>query len=284
MPVECTLVDHDALSVARTLLFVPGDRPDRFAKAAAAGADVVVLDLEDAVAAPRKDAARTEVRGWFAAGGTGIVRVNGAGTPWHAADLDLAAELRIPVLLPKAEDPDDVARVVAALHGGPVVALVETAAGVLAAPAVCAVTGVVRPAFGNVDLAAELGLDHADHAALAHARQSLVLAAAAAGTAPPVDGVTTAITDDDVLLDDLHHAVRTGFTGKLCIHPRQVATARDAFAPTPEQLVWARRVLAAAPDGAAAAIDGQMVDAPVLSRARRFLDAGPAAHSAGSAS
>jgi citrate lyase subunit beta/citryl-CoA lyase len=274
----------DALSAARTLLFVPGDRPDRFAKAGAAGADVVILDLEDAVAASRKDAARARVRGWFAAGGTGIVRVNGAGTPWHEADLDLAAALRIPVLLPKAEDPDDVARVVAALRGGPVIALVETAAGVLAAPAVCAVTGVVRPAFGNVDLAAELGVDPADHVALAHARQSLVLAAAAAGTAPPVDGVTTAITDDDALRDDLRHAVRTGFTGKLCIHPRQVATAREAFAPTPEQLAWARRVLAAAPDGAAAAVDGHMVDGPVLARARRFLAAGPPAHPTGTPS
>lgn len=264
-------MNAESLTTARTLLFVPGDRPDWFAKARAAGADVVVLDLEDAVAAPRKDAARAQVHGWFAAGGTGIVRVNGAGTRWHEADLDLAAGLRIPVLLPGAEDPDDVARVVAALRGAPVVALVETAAGVLAAPAVCAVDGVVRAGFGNVDLAAQLGVDPADRTALTHARQSLVLAAAAAGTAPPLDGVTTAIADDEALRDDLRHAVRTGFTGKLCIHPRQVATARDAFAPTPDQVEWARRVLAAAPDGAAAAVEGHMVDAPVLARARRLL-------------
>jgi citrate lyase subunit beta / citryl-CoA lyase len=264
------------LSAARTLLFVPGDRPDRFAKAAAAGADGVILDLEDAVAPSRKDAARAEVREWLAGGGAGIVRVNAVGTRWHEADLQLAAELRIPVMLPKAEDPDDVARVVAALAGGLVVALLETAAGVLAARAVCAVAGVVRPAFGNVDLAAELGVDHADHTALAHARQSVVLASSAAGAAPPIDGVTTAIADEQALRDDLRHAVRTGFTGKLCIHPRQVAVAHDAFAPGVEQLEWARRVLAAAPDGAATAVDGQMVDAPVLARARRILARDPA--------
>jgi len=88
-------VDSDALSAARTLLFVPGDRPDRFAKAAAAGADGVILDLEDAVAPARKDAARAEVQAWFAGGGTGIVRVNAPGTPWHEDDLRLAAERRI---------------------------------------------------------------------------------------------------------------------------------------------------------------------------------------------
>ena len=273
-------MDSDALSAARTLLFVPGDRPDRFAKAAATGADGVIVDLEDAVAPARKDAARAEVQAWLAGGGTGIVRVNAPGTPWHEDDLRLAAERRIPVVLPKAEDPDVVARVVAAVAGAPVVALIETAAGVLAARAVCGVDGVVRAAFGNVDLAAELGVDHADHTALSHARQSVVLASAAAGAAPPIDGVTTAIGDDEALRDDVRHAVRLGFTGKLCIHPRQVAVAHGALAPTVEQQEWARRVLAAAPDGAAAAVDGQMVDAPVLARARRILarDSAPSSH------
>jgi citrate lyase subunit beta/citryl-CoA lyase len=255
---------------AAVFLFVPGDRPDRFAKADAAGADAVLFDLEDAVAAPAKEQAREHVRAWLASGRPGVVRINGVGTPWHEADLAMAAGQGAAVVLPKAEDPAAVARVAAVLPATGVFPLIETAAGVLAAPAVCAAPGVVRPAFGNVDLAAQLGVDPADHLALAQARQTLVLAAAGAGVGAPVDGVTTAVHDDDALRDDLQHAARLGFGGKLCLHPRQVAAVRAALRPTPDQVRWAQRVVAHA-DGAVALLDGQMVDKPVVDRARALL-------------
>ncbi len=255
------------LGSARTVLFVPGDRPDRFAKAAAAGADAVVVDLEDAVAPADKDAARAHAVAWLEAGNEAVVRVNAVGTPWH--DADVAALAGAAIMLPKAERPADVERA-----GRVVVPLVETAAGLAAAREVCAVAGVVRPAFGSIDLAAELGVDPGSHTALLHARSALVLAAAAAGCAPPLDGVTTALDDPRALRRDTAHAVELGFTGKLCVHPRQIGPVHDALRPSDEDIAWARRVLAAGESAgeSAVAVDGRLVDRPVRLRARRLLD------------
>jgi citrate lyase subunit beta / citryl-CoA lyase len=247
---------------ARSFLFVSGDRPDRFAKAAAAGADVVVLDLEDAVAPGAKDAARAHVVAWLADGHTTVVRVNAAGTPWYADDV-AAVRDAVAVMVPKAERPED-------LDGLPsVLPLVETARGVAAVHELCAVSTVVRPVFGSIDLAADLGVDPLSRTALLHARSALVLAAAAAGCAPPVDGVTTALSDVDAVRDDTRHAVELGFTGKLCVHPRQVPVVHEAFRPTDDEIAWARSVLAAG-EGVSA-VDGRMVDRPVLLRAERLL-------------
>jgi citrate lyase subunit beta/citryl-CoA lyase len=257
-----------------TLLFVPGDRPDRFDKAAAAGPDLVVLDLEDAVAPDAKDAARDHVVAWLGAGGRAAVRINAAGTPGHDEDLRALSGTALPVMLPKAEDPAGLAGVAARLHpGATLLALVETAAGVLAAPSLAAVDRVARLVLGTYDLAAQLGVSPDDRDAMAGARQALVLASAAAGLAGPVDGVTGDVGDDDRLRDDLAYAVRLGFGGKLCIHPRQVPVAREAFLPSAEELAWARRVVEAAAGAGAVLLDGAMVDKPVVDRARRLLAA-----------
>jgi citrate lyase subunit beta / citryl-CoA lyase len=252
------------LKEAVTLLFVPGDRPDRFGKAAASGADGVILDLEDAVADGDKDAARLAVAEWLAGGGVALVRINAPGTSWFEADRELVTKYRCPVVLPKAEDP----QVIEGL-GAPLIPLVETAAGIEAAAALCRARNVARVAFGSVDLATELGVRHDDEIALGYARSRLVLASAAAGIVPPLDGVTTELIDPAVLDAEVRHARRLGFGGKLCIHPKQIAAVRQGFAPTEAELGWARRVLAAG--DSAATVDGQMVDRPVLERARRLL-------------
>lgn len=249
---------------ARALLFVPGHRPDRFDKAAASGADGVILDLEDAVAPAGKDAARAHVDEWLSRGGNALVRINGSGTPEFEADLEVVAKHGCPVVLPKAEDPSVLAGI-----GVPLVPIIETAAGIEAATAVCAVKNVVRAAFGSVDLATQLGVRHDDELALGYARSRLVLASTANGIAPPIDGVTTCLGDESVLEADIQHARRLGFGGKLCIHPKQVSAVRKGFAPTEEELSWARRVLEAGES--VSAVDGQMVDRPVLERARRLL-------------
>lgn len=265
---------------ARTLLFVPGDRPDRFPKAAAAGADLLVLDLEDAVAPGAKEAARASVVAWLrASDAPTAVRVNAAGSPWHDADLAALDDLPVPVMVPKAEDPDALATL--AGRGHDVVALLETARGVLAAPRIAAVPGVVRLALGTFDLAAELGVDPDDALAMAAARGGLVLASAAAGLDGPVDGVTADVRDTDRLVADVRRAAALGFGGKLCIHPAQVAPTALALAPGHDEVAWARRVVEAAadPDGLLL-LDGRMVDRPVVVRARRILAAaasGPAA-------
>lgn len=256
---------------ARSLLFVPGDRPERFAKAASSGADTVVLDLEDAVAAEAKDAALDNVVAWLAAGHRAVVRVTAVGTATLSDQLDALAGTGAVVMLPKAESADQVSDVSARLGDGEVIALVETPAGVRDVDAVAAAEGVVRLALGTVDLAAELGVDPESHEAFAYARSRLVIASAAAGLPGPVDGVSVRLDDAEALRRDLAVSTTLGFTGKLCIHPRQVAAVNDAFAPTAEQLAWARRVLDAAAGGGVAVVDGAMVDAPVVTRAERLV-------------
>ncbi|MCX5417178.1 CoA ester lyase [Streptomyces sp. NBC_00059] len=261
------MTTHDEIAAARTLLFVPGDRPDRFGKAAGSGADLVVIDLEDAVAAEDKERARRSAAGWAGLGTRTVVRVNAPGTPWFDADLRMAAGHGCPVMVPKAEEPAVLGRIAADC------AVIETALGAERAYEVCSAPGVVRAAFGNVDLSAQLGVAHDDTLALAHARSRVVLASAAAGISPPVDGVTTAVRDLEVLAADTAHARRLGFSAKLCVHPAQIAPVASGFAPTGEELRWARAVLEAG--DSVTTVDGHMVDKPVLERARRMLAGAP---------
>ena len=269
----------DLLRAARTLLFVPGNRPDRFAKAEAAGADVVVIDLEDAVAPDDKDAARSDVAQWLSDGHAAVVRINGADTQWFDDDVAMLGAVGINhaaeagAMIAKAEASEIVSRVATASNA-PVIPLIETAVGVLNAPGIAATPGVARIAFGAIDFAAELGVDPDDREALLHARSTLVLASAAARVASPVDGVTTALRDAEKLTDDVGYAARIGLRGKLCIHPSQVAAVHDRLAPTDDQLAWARRIVdATRADGSAVAVDGHMVDPPVVARAQQILAA-----------
>ncbi|MFJ9108289.1 HpcH/HpaI aldolase/citrate lyase family protein [Streptomyces sp. NPDC102283] len=260
------------LETARSLLFVPGDRPDRFDKAVATGADVVILDLEDAVAAPDKRRARDHAAVWLGAGNSALVRINAPGTPWCDDDLAMAAECGMPVMVPKAEDPLVLAGLASRAGGVPfLIPLIETAAGIERAVEVCATPGAVRVALGNVDLAGQLGVAHDDHVALAYARSRLVSASAATGRCAPVDGVTTGVRDVDALAADIAHGRRLGFTGKLCVHPAQVPVVAERFGPTASEREWARAVVAAG--DSVTVVDGQMVDKPLLERARRILAA-----------
>ncbi|WP_275561303.1 CoA ester lyase [Streptomyces sp. 5-6(2022)] len=263
---------RDRIERARSLLFVPGYRPDRFAKAAATGADLVIIDLEDATAAQDKDRARDNVARWLAEGNNAVIRINPPGTPWCDADLEAVSRYGAPVMVPKAEDHGVLSELARHTAGRcALIPLIETAVGVERANEVCAAAGAVRVAFGNADLASQLGVAHDDHMALTYARSRLVSAAAAAGLCPPVDGVTTSVRDADVLTDDISHARRLGFTGKLCIHPAQVPIVSAGFAPSESEQKWARAVVTAG--DSVGVVDGQMVDRPVLERARRILAA-----------
>lgn len=266
-----------ALDALDLLLFVPADRPERFARAFASGADAAVIDLEDAVAPEAKAAARAtlrDARGEVAASACPVLlRVNAEGEPGHAEDLALARDLRLAgVMLPKAEGPEAVARVAGA-SGHPVLALVETARGVARARDTAAAAG--RLALGAIDLAADLGCAETPEALLL-ARLELVLASRLGGLAGPIDGVTAALRDPALAEADARRAASLGFRGKLLIHPSQVAPARAGFAPSEAELAWADRVLGAGGSGAAA-VDGAMVDRPVRLRAeaiRRRAEAG----------
>jgi citrate lyase subunit beta / citryl-CoA lyase len=263
------------IASARSMLFVPGDRPDRFPKAHASGADEIVLDLEDAVAPDAKAQARENICSWRASEGTGVVRINGPDSRWYEEDVAALADMPCAVMLPKAASADEITALVSRLAAGScVIPILESAVGVLEARGICAAAGVVRAAFGNADLASDLGVDPTDRTALAHARAATVLASAAGRLAPPLDGVTLALSDDELLRADAEHAGQLGFTGKLCIHPRQVAIVNELFSASPEELAWAREIVAAASDSVTV-IDGQMIDKPLIDRARRLLARAP---------
>lgn len=257
---------------ALSLLFVPGDRPDRFPKAVATGADTIIIDLEDAVAPAAKQAALENAMAWLAAGHDAIVRVNAVGTTWHKAEVTALAATGAIVMVPKAQSPHEIAAVHSYV-GDRIIALVETARGIRDADAVASSPGVVRLALGNVDLATDLGVDPTSHAALAYARGRLVVASAVAGIAAPIDGVTTAIDAPDVLAADIANGHELGFRGKLCIHPNQVGPVNSLLRPSDDELAWARRVLDVAVDGGVSVVGGEMVDAPVIARARRIVRA-----------
>lgn len=253
---------------ALVFLFVPAHRPERFEKAAAAAPDAVILDLEDAVPLAAKDEARAALRRDFTDRAV-IVRVNAAGTPWHATDLAAVAHLEpAALMLPKAESVAVLDAVAASAPRLPLIALVESAAGLAAARTLAAHPAVARLAFGSVDFCADLGCAHVREA-LVSARAELVLASRLAGLPAPIDGVTTAIEDEALVIDDAHYARALGFGGKLAIHPRQITPVRTGFAPDAGEIAWAQKVVASG-DGAAA-VDGAMVDEPVRIRARAIL-------------
>jgi citrate lyase subunit beta / citryl-CoA lyase len=253
-------------------LFVPGDRPERFAKACASGAHAVIVDLEDAVAPERKAEAREAVAAWLHVDRPVVVRINAADTAWFPDDCALAGRPGVAaIMLPKAERPEDIEALRAA--GAPaVLPLIETAAGFDRARALAGAAGVERLVFGSIDFQLDLGIT-GEEDELLHFRSGLVLASRLAGVAAPVDGVSTAIDDPDLLHADATRARRLGFGGKLCIHPKQVQVVNAAFRPSEADVRWATRVLeaAAAAKGAAVAVDGKMVDRPVLLRAQAIL-------------
>jgi citrate lyase subunit beta / citryl-CoA lyase len=253
-------------------LFVPGNRPERFAKAAASGADAIIIDLEDAVPTDAKELARASLRVDFTTLPV-LVRINGFGTTWYADDLVAVSKLPFAaIVFPKMEIAKFSVRSETALvepaKSHPVVALIETARGVSEARPIAELTSVARIAFGSIDYCADVGCSHTRDALLA-ARSELVLASRLAGKLPPIDGVTTTLDERQVIVDDSRYARDIGFGGKLCIHPRQVDGILTGFRPDESEIAWSRRVLSSG-DGAVS-VDGAMVDEPVRRRARSIL-------------
>ena len=262
---------------ARSWLFVPATRPDRFAKAAASGADRVILDLEDAVAPDEKaDARRGLMTATIPRDVPVYVRVNSALTPWFEEDLGVARTLAIRgVLLPKADSAAHVERALAVIAPEQVVVpIIETAAGLWNVLEVARCPRVERLVFGALDFTLDTGIHDADGAFDA-VRSRIVVASKVAGIAAPVDLVTLAIDDQEQLR---RHAARSrsfGFGGKLCIHPKQIPITNDAFRPSDEEVAWARAVLdelSSRPEDAVFVHRGELVDRPVIQRAKQIIE------------
>jgi len=260
----------------RSYLFVPGNRPERFSKALASGADSVIIDLEDAVPPNHKAAARETVRLWLSAHSESanrrlVLRINAADTPWFTDDLALC---RLPgvaaVMLAKTESPEHLG---AFSDAPPIIALIESAFAFENLRAIANVPNVQRLAFGAIDFQLDMGM-RATFDDLIYFRSQLALVSRLAGLLAPIDSPSTALDNDDEVESEARRASRLGFGAKLCIHPRQVGVVNHSFRPTNDELDWAQRVLAAASQshGAAVALDGQMIDKPVASRARAILN------------
>jgi citrate lyase subunit beta/citryl-CoA lyase len=274
--------------VRRSVLFSPGDRPELLRKAPGTGADVVVFDLEDAVAPARQDEAREAVRGLltdpeFDPDCEVCVRVNpvgsGAGDDVNAVFAgDVGADA---VMLPKAAAADDVTALARLLdeHGSdpPVLALVESAQGVLNATEIATADATDALVFGAEDLSASIGATRTDEGTeVLYAREHVVLAASAAGV-DAIDTVYTDIEDTGGLAEETRFAAGLGFDGKMAIHPGQVAPINDAFTPDESDVKWAERVVEAkreadAEDRGVFRVDGEMVDAPLIAQAERILE------------
>lgn len=262
------------------LLFCPADRPDRFRKAAAA-ADVVILDLEDGVAPADKEAARRHLREVALDPDRTVVRINPANTSDHELDLTALTETGYrTVMLAKSERVQDLRRLDGWSGPSPlrVIALCETALGVVNAAELAADPMTVALMWGAEDLLVSLGGRSSRHPdgryrdVAAHARNQVLLAAGAYGRAA-IDAVHLDITDSDGLRSEAEDAAASGFAAKACIHPSQADIVRRSFVPTTAEVTWATNVLRAAEGSAGVfAFEGRMVDQPILSQARRLLD------------
>lgn len=257
----------------RSYLFAPGHNTKLLDRVFTAGADAVILDLEDAVPPPEKETARMRVAralrdqpAW--------VRVNGTGTPSCAADLAAVAGVAAGIRIPKVESPDDVAWAIDRVPPGtPLICAIETARGVSAAADIAAVDGVCRLAMGGIDLARDL---HAsgDNFATLYVRSHLVVVSRSAGIDAPIDSVYPHLDDLHGLREQTEFARSLGFFGKSAIHPSQLPVLHDVFTPTEHDVAWAQEVVDAfnrAGGGAVRLPSGEFVDLPVAERARGVL-------------
>lgn len=268
----------------RCLLFVPAVRPDRFPKALATGTEVVCVDLEDGVGRGAKVKARHEAMAFLAdrkPTETEVwLRVNDPTTRLGRLDLEALSDAKVrpdALLLPKVAGADDVVKVEMALtgvlEGVPLVLMIESAKGLVKAESVASATPHVSAiVFGAIDYCADVGCV-VDWEALLYARSRVVLAAAAAGV-EVLDGPFMDVAAPDGLRDECHGAARLGFTGKIAIHPDQVAIIQGAFAPSPQDIAWARKIIDAyeAAGGGVLLVDGRLIERPVIVAARRMLD------------
>ncbi|MEV5967074.1 CoA ester lyase [Kribbella sp. NPDC051952] len=259
-----------------TALYVPANRPDRFAKAVAAGPDVVVFDLEDAVPVDDKADARGWAVAWIAANAQAAVeiRVNALGTPW--IEDDLAAVSGVPsvrIRLPKVESAADVRAVLEQVPSARITALIESPLGVERAFEIASADPrVAAIALGEADLSSALGVD--SPVGLAWARGRLVSASRAAGLGAPMMSVYPHVNDADGLRSSCLEGRELGFVGRTAIHPRQLPTIIECFTPSAVQVAEAEVLLAAVEKagvtegGVIVLPDGRMVDPAMVGRAR----------------
>ncbi|MBG0512091.1 CoA ester lyase [Agrobacterium sp. MOPV5] len=272
------------IAEARSFLFVPGDRQEWFQKALSTLSDIVIVDLEDAVAEASKGAARLALKSheWGKEKARVLVRVNASDTPWFKDDLDACRAAGVQgIMLSKTQEVADVARAVAIADGLIVVGLIETAAGIANVASIAQHESVARLAFGSIDYCLDLCIA-GDGIGLASARSELVLRSRLANRPAPIEGVTADFRDDQALVASIGVAKSFGFGAKLAIHPGQIELINNGFMPADSEVNWAREVMDAYErsdqTSGSFSFRGGMIDKPILARAKRILGASPSSN------
>ncbi|MCH5520366.1 HpcH/HpaI aldolase/citrate lyase family protein [Pseudomonas syringae] len=263
--------------LVRSVLFVPGSRPERFAKALKSGADVVIVDFEDAVEEDLKAQARVNLAIFLNQNpeASVVVRVNSADHPMHSKDIAFCAGHSgiAAVILPKAETAAQILR--AADCNKPIWPLIESAAGVANIKEIAGTRAVQRLTFGALDLALDLGVRASSGAAFRvfdQVRYELLVNSALHDLEKPLDTVFPNIADTDGLSRFAQDARDLGFCGMLAIHPSQVEVINNVFTPSQSEIEWAQRIVEASAGAPGAfRLDGKMIDAPVIAAAKRIV-------------
>lgn len=259
---------------ARSYLFVPANRVERFEKALNTQADVIIIDLEDALPVDLKVSARQALKEWLITNPQHqiMIRTNAKNTAWFKEDIELARLKNVKaIVLPKTESPEDIEAILA-VENIDIFALIETPAGFANIRQIAKTTSVQALMFGSIDFQLEMNMQ-GGYAELLSFRNEFVLASKLAGIQAPIDGVTIDFKDEALIQLETQQAKNLGFTGKLCIHPNQVNIVNQVFSPSEEEIKWAQSVLKTVEEaqGQAASLDGKMIDLPVILRAERII-------------
>lgn len=259
---------------ARSYLFVPANRVERFKKALNTAADAIIIDLEDAVPVDLKVSARQALKDWLSANPQHeiMIRTNSRHTEWFKDDIELAEYSNVrAIVLPKTETPEDILAISSA-RKIETYALIETPLGFSNIRSIAQTESVQALMFGSIDFQLEMNMQ-GGYSELLSFRNEFVLASKLAGLDAPIDGVTVDFKDEKLVQIETQQAKNLGFSGKLCIHPNQVNIVNQAFSPTDEETQWAKNVLDAVKkaQGQAISLDGKMIDLPVILRAEKIL-------------
>lgn len=265
---------NNVIHNARSYLFVPANRVDRYEKALNTHADVIIIDLEDAVPVELKQSARESLKHWLSENPEKnvMLRVNSRQSEWFIDDIQLVLFSNIRgVVLPKTESSSDVEAVIA-IRDTDVFALIETAKGFANVRSIAATPSVCALMFGSIDFQLDMEMN-GGYQELLSFRNEIVLASKLAAIDAPIDGVTVDFKDEALVNQESLAAKNLGFAGKLCIHPNQVDIVNQAFSYSKAEMDWANRVLhkAELAQGQALSLDGKMIDLPVILKAQKIL-------------
>ncbi|PVZ78583.1 CoA ester lyase [Serratia sp. S1B] len=259
---------------ARSFLFVPANRVERFDKALTAGSDAVIIDLEDAVPTHLKLEARQQLADWLTTYPETevMIRVNSKQTEWFSDDITLAKYPNVTaIVLPKTESIADL-QAIFEIQDIDIYPLIETPLGFSQVREIAKARHVKALMFGSIDFQLEMEMN-GGYQELVYFRNEIVLASKLANIDAPIDGVTVDIHNHEVLMLETTQAKNLGFAGKLCIHPLQINTVNQVFMPNQNEIDWAQRVLdmVAKANGQAVSLDGKMIDLPIIRRAQKIL-------------